>query len=50
MLFIRIKKILLDNLKKSSLKMESIYLQKINEIEELKKSLLQIAFAGELTS
>jgi len=32
------------------LKLESIYQQKINDLEELKKSVLQKAFSGELAS
>jgi type I restriction enzyme S subunit len=31
-------------------KLEAIYQQKINDLEELKKSILQKAFAGELRS
>jgi type I restriction enzyme S subunit len=33
-----------------SIKLEEVYQKKIDSLEELKKSLLQKAFAGELTS
>ena len=39
----------LDTLSTETKKLESIYQQKINDLEELKKSILQKAFAGELT-
>jgi type I restriction enzyme S subunit len=38
----------LDALSAESKKLEAIYTQKINDLEELKKSILQKAFAGEL--
>jgi len=38
----------LDAIYNESQKLESIYLKKINDLEELKKSILQKAFAGEL--
>lgn len=38
----------LDSLSSETKKLESIYQQKINDLEELKKSILQKAFAGEL--
>ncbi|MFA9190570.1 restriction endonuclease subunit S [Flavobacterium sp. FZUC8N2.13] len=38
----------LDALNKETKKLEAIYQQKINDLEELKKSILQKAFAGEL--
>jgi type I restriction enzyme S subunit len=38
----------LDNLSTETKKLEAIYLQKINDLEELKKSVLQKAFSGEL--
>jgi type I restriction enzyme S subunit len=38
----------LDALSLETQKLEAIYQQKINDLEELKKSLLQKAFAGEL--
>jgi type I restriction enzyme S subunit len=38
----------LDALRAETLKLESIYQKKINDLEELKKSILQKAFAGEL--
>ena len=38
----------LDTLRAETKKLESIYQQKINDLEELKKSVLQKAFAGEL--
>jgi type I restriction enzyme, S subunit len=40
----------LDLLKAEIQKLESIYQQKINSLEELKKSVLQKAFSGELTT
>ena len=40
----------LENLKKLCMKTESHYQQKLTNLEELKKSLLQKAFAGEFTS
>ena len=39
----------LDELSSESKKLEAIYQQKIADLEELKKSILQKAFAGELT-
>ena len=39
----------LDALSAETHKLEAIYQQKINDLEELKKSVLQKAFAGELT-
>ncbi|CAN1575210.1 HsdS Restriction endonuclease S subunits [Flavobacteriaceae bacterium] len=39
----------LDALSAETKKLEAIYQQKINDLEELKKSVLQKAFAGELT-
>lgn len=39
----------LDALQAETKKLESIYHQKLNALEELKKSMLQKAFAGELT-
>jgi type I restriction enzyme S subunit len=39
----------LDALSAETKKLEAIYQQKINDLEELKKSLLQKAFSGELT-
>ncbi len=39
----------LDHLKLSYLKLENIYQNKLNALEELKKSILQKAFSGELT-
>lgn len=39
----------LETLSAETKKLESIYQQKINDLEELKKSVLQKAFAGELT-
>jgi len=39
----------LDSLSAKTKKLESIYQQKISNLEELKKSILQKAFAGELT-
>jgi type I restriction enzyme, S subunit len=39
----------LDALRDETKKLESIYNQKLNDLEELKKSILQKAFAGELT-
>jgi type I restriction enzyme, S subunit len=38
----------LDSLKEETKKLETIYRQKINDLEELKKSILQKAFSGEL--
>jgi type I restriction enzyme S subunit len=38
----------LDNIILETNKLETIYQQKINDLEELKKSVLQKAFAGEL--
>jgi type I restriction enzyme S subunit len=38
----------LDALRAETQKLEAIYTQKLNDLEELKKSLLQKAFAGEL--
>ena len=40
----------LDALSNETKKLEIIYQQKINDLEELKKSVLQKAFSGELTS
>ena len=40
----------LDALKIETKKLENIYQQKINDLEELKKSILQKAFSGELTA
>ena len=40
----------LDALNAETQKLEIIYQQKINDLEELKKSILQKAFSGELTS
>jgi type I restriction enzyme S subunit len=40
----------LDALSAETKKLEAIYQQKINDLEELKKSVLQKAFSGELTS
>ena len=40
----------LDALKAETKKLEAIYQQKINDLEELKKSILQKAFSGELTA
>jgi type I restriction enzyme S subunit len=40
----------LDALSTETKKLEAIYQQKINDLEELKKSILQKAFAGELRS
>ena len=40
----------LDALSNETKKLEAIYQQKINDLEELKKSILQKAFAGELRS
>ena len=40
----------LDALRAETQKLEAIYQQKLNDLEELKKSILQKAFAGELTS
>ena len=38
----------LDKLRAETQKLEAIYKQKIEDLEELKKSILQKAFAGEL--
>ena len=38
----------LDALSAETKKLETIYQQKINDLEELKKSILQKAFSGEL--
>jgi type I restriction enzyme S subunit len=38
----------LDALSAETKKLEAIYQQKINDLEELKKSVLQKAFSGEL--
>jgi type I restriction enzyme S subunit len=38
----------LDELSEQTKKLESIYKQKLADLEELKKSILQKAFAGEL--
>jgi len=38
----------LDDLRNKTKKLEAIYLQKLSDLEELKKSLLQKAFNGEL--
>jgi len=38
----------LDALNAETKKLESIYQQKINDLEELKKSILQQAFSGKL--
>lgn len=38
----------LDALSAETKKIEAIYLQKVNDLEELKKSVLQKAFAGQL--
>jgi type I restriction enzyme S subunit len=38
----------LDALNAETKKLETIYQQKLNDLEELKKSVLQKAFAGEL--
>ncbi|MBK8348471.1 MAG: restriction endonuclease subunit S [Saprospiraceae bacterium] len=38
----------LDALQAETKKLESIYQQKFNDLEELKKSILQKAFSGEL--
>jgi type I restriction enzyme S subunit len=40
----------LDNLSIELKKIENIYQQKLNDLEELKKSILQKAFNGELTA
>jgi type I restriction enzyme S subunit len=40
----------LDTLRAETQKLEAIYQQKLADLEELKKSILQKAFAGELTS
>ena len=39
----------LDTLSSKTKKLESIYQQKFNDLEELKKAILQKAFNGELT-
>ncbi len=39
----------LDTLSAETKKLEAIYQQKLHDLEELKKSVLQKAFAGELT-
>jgi len=39
----------LDALSAETKKLETIYQQKLNDLEELKKSILQKAFKGELT-
>ena len=38
-----------DNLKEQAKQLEALYTQKLNDLKELKQSLLQQAFAGELT-
>ena len=38
----------LDLISEQSQRLENIYLQKLNNLEELKKTILQKAFAGEL--
>jgi len=40
----------LDALRSETQKLEAVYQKKINDLEELKKSILQKAFAGELTA
>ena len=40
---------ILDKLKTSTHHLEALYTQKLNDLKELKQSLLQQAFAGELT-
>ena len=40
----------LDNLRTRTKQLEAIYQQKINDLDELKKSILQKAFAGELNT
>jgi hypothetical protein len=40
----------LDALRAKTRKLEAVYQQKIKDLEELKKSILQKAFAGELRS
>ncbi|PKM34759.1 MAG: hypothetical protein CVV06_19900 [Gammaproteobacteria bacterium HGW-Gammaproteobacteria-10] len=40
----------LDDLSMEIFRLESIYQQKLNSLKELKQSLLQKAFSGELTS
>jgi type I restriction enzyme S subunit len=40
----------LDTLNAETKKLETIYQQKLNDLEELKKSILQKAFSGELTA
>ena len=39
----------IDKILKETKKLEAIYSQKIDNLEELKKSILQKAFSGELT-
>ena len=39
----------LDALSAETKKLEALYRQKLNDLDELKKSLLQKAFSGELT-
>ena len=39
-----------ETLRAETLKLEAVYQKKMNDLEELKKSILQKAFAGELTS
>jgi type I restriction enzyme S subunit len=39
----------LDSIRSESQKLEAIYQQKIKDLEELKKSILQKAFSGELS-
>lgn len=39
----------LDALRVETQKLEAVYQRKINDLEELKKSILQKAFAGELS-
>ncbi|WP_310555537.1 restriction endonuclease subunit S [Flavobacterium sp.] len=40
----------LDALREQTKKLEAVYVQKLQDLEELKKSVLQKAFSGELTS
>jgi type I restriction enzyme S subunit len=40
----------LDSLRAETQRLEGVYQQKLADLEELKKSILQKAFAGELTS
>jgi type I restriction enzyme S subunit len=42
--------VILDNISKQTIKAESKYQQKLFDLEDLKKSILQKAFTGELTS